>query len=58
MLSINLFLIDSVFQCISARFTQARALGNPESYVLFSLAMWYRAQGWDFSSGKAVRIED
>lgn len=47
--------IDAVAECLA--YKQADALENPENYVLFALAMWYREKGnWNFSKGSAMKI--
>lgn len=46
------FTLDSVAECLAWK--QADALENPENYVLFAVAMWYREKGnWNFSKGTA-----
>lgn len=48
--------IYALSDCTKAKWAGQQKRKNPENYVFFAVAMWYRKFGYDFSSGKAVVI--
>ncbi|KAF7949076.1 hypothetical protein EAE96_008248 [Botrytis aclada] len=41
----------SMMECIRTKWKPSEKRINPENYVFFAAAMWYRQHGYDFSSG-------
>ncbi|TGO62800.1 hypothetical protein BCON_0017g00410 [Botryotinia convoluta] len=46
----------SLTECINTKWSAPMKRTNPENYVFFALAMWYRQHGFDFSTGKLLAI--